>query len=92
MTRHGRFGKTLGSREARRAVTREARIHRPTAEALHALAFGKDVPTSLRVTARLWLRFPGTRQSNVLARVNGLHRRRAANRVARTSRKTNRRR
>lgn len=91
MTRFGKFGTPRGNREQLRAMRRELRVIRPSTEELLGLAYGEGIRTELRVMARAWLRFPGTRSSNVLGRSNALARRRANNKVARASRKANRR-
>ena len=87
----GYHAKTLSARAERRAYRRKARpgMYVPTAEQLDAV-LRSEGPGEAKAAARMWLRFPGTRSSNVLARANALTKRRANNRVARTSRKANR--
>lgn len=87
-----RFAKPLGARAARRAANRERRpgVLRPTRESNAALIHAQGIPAEMKALARVWLHFPDTRPSNILARSNALTRRRAKNKVARASRKGNR--
>lgn len=63
---------------------------RPTRDQLIQTVRTSPSPEA-RAMAREWLRFPGTRGDHIVGRLNALGKRRAKDKVARASRKRNRR-
>lgn len=78
------------NRRERRAFVKERRIVRPTSEQLIERIRDPEMPPEGKALAREWLRFEGTRASNVLGRLNANAKRRAKGKVAKRSRKLNR--
>jgi hypothetical protein len=79
------------NRKERRARAREAVRLRPSEDQLIARIRDEDLPREARALAREWLRFPDTRGDHILGRLNARAKRRAKGRVAKASRKANRR-
>jgi hypothetical protein len=90
MTRHGTFPPALSGRALRRSLMRDLMVKRVERDHLIAVTRSEDATRDEKRMARLWMRFPDTREGNLLGRVNAWQKRRAKNKVARASRKANR--